>query len=157
MKPKEFIQAVLINELEQVVNSHPYISFSTLAIGFEFLGKAIDATNQDWFKGDAKDDWERSIKELKALEKYREFLGAPTRLWDSIRNGYSHTFIPKSRINVSSKRDSYKHLEVSETGRVNIKCEEFYEDFKKACIEVINMSFPENDKMNKEMFSVINQ
>jgi hypothetical protein len=47
MKPKEFIEVVLINELGEIVSHKPYISFALMAVGLEFLGKCIDTDEQD--------------------------------------------------------------------------------------------------------------
>lgn len=38
MKPKKFIESVLINEMKDVVFRHPYLSFLLISVGVEFLG-----------------------------------------------------------------------------------------------------------------------
>ena len=42
MKPKEFIDTVLINEVGAIHLQYPYISFAMIAIGIEFLGKCLN-------------------------------------------------------------------------------------------------------------------
>lgn len=156
MMPKEFIQVVLIDELRLVVEQRPYISFAPVTIGFEFIGKALDITEPTWRKNSPKDDWERPFKQLSCLSQYLPHLQS-YKLHDCIRNGYMHTFIPKGKINVSSRLDIHSHLEISQTGKLNIKCEQYYEDLVLACKEIINMDFPDpSNKMNKDLLSVVN-
>jgi hypothetical protein len=46
MKPKEFIEAVLINEMKDIVNKHPSLSFLLISVGIEFLEE--DKMNKDF-------------------------------------------------------------------------------------------------------------
>ena len=48
MKPKEFIQKVLIDEVDKIIEHHPYIAFSIMTIGIEFLGKCINGFRRCW-------------------------------------------------------------------------------------------------------------
>ena len=39
--------------------------------------------------------------------------------------------------------------------RLNLRCEDFYNDFKNGCNEIIDMTFDNtNDKMNRQLLSV---
>jgi hypothetical protein len=38
--------------------------------------------------------------------------------------------------------------------KLNLKCEDFYNDFKAACEEVLGMDFPEDNKMNRPLLIV---
>jgi hypothetical protein len=62
---------------------------------------------------------------------------------------------PKYPLTLSSKNEC-PHMACDEKNkRLNLKCEDFYEDFKKACKEVIAMNFNDaNNKMNKDFLSV---
>ena len=63
LKPKDFIQTVLINEFGELSITHPYISFILMGIGIEFLGKCIDPNLSDWnISGRSKKDFENAIK-----------------------------------------------------------------------------------------------
>ena len=151
MKPKEFIEVVLINELGEIIDHKPYISFAIMAIGLEFLGKSLNSNQQDWNKrGNSQKDFERPIKKLKSMEKYKPFL-KEYDLWDSLRNGMLHAFVPKGTIGLSSKGGRPHLIKASNTKAINLKCEDFYEDFKNACLEVIAIDFLPNDKMNREL------
>jgi len=133
--PKEFIQNVLINEIGEIHESHPYISFAIMAIGIEFLGKCL-STSENWNASNSKVDFEYAINNLEAFTRYRPYVDSH-RLWDSLRNGFAHSFVPKNTITLSSK-DQEEHLHPNSETQINLKCEEFYKDFKKGCIEVIN-------------------
>lgn len=154
--PKFFIQQVLITEMETVKTTTPYISFALMGIGIEFYGKCIDTTNQDWNKkGKSKEHFELAINSLDSFIKYRPFL-TTFKLWDSLRNGFSHSFVPKYPITLSSK-DETAHLVIHENGsRINLKCEDLYNDFKAAGEEIIKMTFAQSDKMNKSLLSIPN-
>lgn len=152
MTPKEFIQQVLITETGQIHADHPYISFAMMAIGIEFLGKCLNNCD-DWNEpGRSKVDFEIAINSLNSLTTYRPLLTSHS-LWDSLRNGFAHSFVPKSTLSLSSKNET-PHLKQISTTKINLKCEDFYEDFKNACIEVIaKLDFP-NIKMSNPLLSV---
>lgn len=155
MMPKEFINQVFVNELEKLKDSNPYISFAIMAIGIEFLGKCLDTNTQDWNKPSmSKIHFELAINNLSSLEKYREYL-ISHKLWDSLRNGFAHSFVPKYTLSLSSK-DEAPHFYIKNNGlTVNLRCEDFYVDFRDACLEVIDKKFNDpNDKMNKDVLSV---
>lgn len=51
--------------------------------------------------------------------------------------------------NNAFQKNEMEHLVYLEEGtRVNLKCEDFFEDFKVACEEIICMEFDEKNKMN---------
>lgn len=147
--PKQFIQKVFIEELYVLHKSNPYISFTLIAIGIEFLGKCLNIKEQDWNKGGSKENFERAIKYLNSFKEYREYL-SKYKLWDSLRNGFAHSFVPKKTIVLSSKENPIAHFAISPNKEViNLRCENLYQDFKNSCIEITNMDFPEKDKMNQ--------
>jgi hypothetical protein len=155
MTPKEFIQQVFINELDNIKSTNPYISFAIMAIGIEFLGKCLDNNANHWnVPKKSKVNFEYAINHLDALSAYRPYL-ISHKLWDSLRNGFAHSFVPKFPLTLSSKNEA-PHLLLHENNkRLNLKCEDFYNDFKNACIEVVNMEFSDaDDKMKKQLLSV---
>lgn len=155
MTPKEFINQVFVNELDKIKNDNPYIAFAIIAIGIEFLGKCLDHSASDWnVSGKSKKNFEYAINTLSAFTPYRQYL-ASHKIWDSLRNGFAHSFVPKHPITLSSK-DETGHFVLHQNGkRLNLRCEDFYCDFKHACLEVVNMEFPNpDDKMNKELLEV---
>ena len=152
LMPKEFIQIVLINEVGEIHLKYPYISFATMSIGIEFLGKCLNEF-QDWNKKDrSRIDFELAINGLNSLSSYRPLLTSHN-LWDSLRNGFLHSFVPKNTICLSSK-DEAEHLRQVTATKINLRCEDFYIDFKGACEEVINMiTFP-STKMDRPLLDI---
>jgi hypothetical protein len=143
MLPKEFIQTILIDEIGEIHESHPYIAFAIMAIGIEFLGKCLNSS-KSWNASNSKVDFESAINELEAFSSYRPYLKSHT-LWNSLRNGFAHSFVPKNTITLSSK-DEADHFHKNSETQINLKCENFYVDFKKGCEEVINKKTFRNKK-----------
>ena len=152
LKPNEFIKSVLIEELGSMIDKHPYISFIVMGIGVEFLGKCIDSTLSDWnVAGRSKKDFENAIKTIPSLQKYKPYLTTHD-LYGSFRCGLAHAVSPKFKITLSSK-DEMRHM-IEESGRLNLKVEDFYNDLKLGCEHVMNRTYPPNDKMNKDFLQV---
>jgi hypothetical protein len=152
LKPKEFIQSVLINEIGRMINDHPYISFIVMGIGVEFLGKCIDSELTDWNVPDrSKHDFESAIKTIPNLKKYEPYL-TTYKMYSSFRCGLVHAVSPKFKITLSSKNE-LEHLNQHD-GRLNLKVEDFYQDFKGACEHVINIEYGTNDKMNSDFLEI---
>jgi len=152
MTPKDFIQQVLIKEVGEIHISHPYISFLTMSVGIEFLGKCLNGIN-DWNRGGrSKDDFEDAINNLNAFSKYRPLLQSHD-FWTSFRNGFAHSFVPKNTLTLSSKDEDPHFTDIS-LPKINLRCEDMYNDFKDACLEVFNMTFPPHDKMNFPLLDV---
>ena len=118
IKPKEFIQTVLINEIGELTDSHPYISFILMGIGIEFIGKCVDTSLTDWnVSGRSKQDFENAIKAIPSLKKYEPYL-ASHQMYSSFRCGLAHAVSPKLQITLSSKQEM-AHL-VESNGRLSI-------------------------------------
>lgn len=155
MTPKEFIRQVFINELKVLQDSNPYISFAIIATGIEFLGKCLDSSAGHWnVSRKSKENFEFAINNLNSFKKYRPYL-TTHKLWDSLRNGFAHSFVPKYSLTLSSKNECPHMVLHDNDKRLNLRCEDFYLDFKNACEEVIKMTFHNaDDKMNKQLLSV---
>ncbi len=73
MKPKEFIEVVLVNEMKDVVNRHPYLSFLLISVGIEFLGKCLLINHQNWNLIKANKAFEKGVESLYKIDKrYKE-------------------------------------------------------------------------------------
>jgi len=160
LKTNDFIKSLLIDELGTLIDEHPYVSFIVMGIGIEFLGKCIDSNLNNWNKkllkgknivGGSKYYFENAIRFFPSLKKYEPYLTSH-KLYDSFRCGIAHTVLPKYRITLSSKGEM-DHLVIS-NGRLNLKVENFFEDFKTACEFVMNKDFPTNNKMNRDFMEV---
>lgn len=64
--------------------------------------------------------------------------------------------MPKSDIVLSERRfeGKGKHLEKDGDGRVILIAEKFYEDFVVACMNVCEMEFQNDDKMNRPFLTI---
>ena len=152
MTPKEFINTVLINEIGSIHLNHPYISFAMMAIGIEFLGKCLNS-HEDWNEPKhSKEDFELAINTLDSFVKYRPLLKSHN-FWTSLRNGLLHSFAPKSTITLSSKNEA-DHLVTINPTKINLRCEDFYLDFKNACQEVLEMQNFKSKKVDLPFLSI---
>ncbi|MEQ8359629.1 MAG: hypothetical protein RH860_09095 [Cytophagales bacterium] len=148
---KDFLKKVYIDELGELVNSHPYISFLVVAVGIEFLGKCLDES-VDWQdSGHSKEHFKKAINEIPSFTKYRSLLNSH-KLYSEFRCGMAHASLPDAKITLSSKEEATHLVETGD--KINLKIEDLYSDFKLAVEHIISMSFPENSKMNKAILSV---
>lgn len=152
INPKDFIQTVLIKEIGELSDSHPYISFILMGIGIEFMGKCIDQNLSEWnTAGRSKRDFENAIKSIPSLQRYQSYLTSH-EMYSSFRCGLAHAISPKTKITLSSKQEM-AHL-VETNGRLNFKVEDFYLDFKAACEFILTETYPNGDKMNADFLEV---
>jgi len=155
MSVKNFIETVFVHQVGELVQTHPYLAFIVMASGIELLGKCLRANSFEE-KGVSRNRFEEAIQNLQAFTPYRGLVGKnnQTDLYASFRCGLAHVMVPNSRITLSSKNEM-KHLQVHGNGkRVNLRCEDFYEDFKKACAELFNMSGDIQRKLSQPFLSV---
>ncbi len=156
MSTKDFIKTVFIEEVGLLTQNQPYIAFMVMGIGIEYLGKCINAST-DWHEeGVSRKRFEEAVNILNSLANYRHLIGKknPYDLYACLRCGMAHAAAPKYSITLSSKNEM-ENLSVHEDGkRINLKCEDFYTDFRAACEEVINMSGLIEIKMKKPFLSV---
>lgn len=105
MLPKQFIQTLFVDEVEQLIPTHTYIAFMIMGIGIEFLGKCLDSQVDDWNEGKSRDRFEFAIKSLFAFSRYKQLIGRDTRfdLYSSLRCGLAHCGAPKRQITLSRK------------------------------------------------------
>jgi len=150
MTPKEFIKVVLIDEMNDIVEQHPYIAFALIAIGIEFLGKCHLTEHQDW----------NNIKPDKAFNKGLDLLieEEPTYgnldLKNELRNGFAHTLLPKSKIALSEIKNGAIHFSQDSNGTTILVVEILFRDFVRACFRTLMTDFPVNDKMNEQFLSI---
>jgi hypothetical protein len=153
LHPKQFIKQVFIEEVKPLVNQSPYIAFAIMAIGIEFLGKCLDSKAVEWnvrHKGES--NFKLAINSLNSLNIY---IPKAVFLYDALRCGFAHSFVPKAGLTLSSKNEMSHMFHHNDS--INLRCEDFYNDFRKACQEVINMEFIDpNDKMNKGLLGIPN-
>jgi len=167
MTARTFIQKVLIHEIEEVVKISPWIGFVAMSSAIEFLGKCIDSENPlNWDKSDrSRQDFEMAISELNGLSRYRSLI-RPSGLtkeqkesevhfdiYKELRCGMLHAFAPKGKITLSHGPDEQRTT-IHPNGTVNFNATELFEEFKKACEDVISREYPSPNKMNQHKIGV---
>lgn len=158
LTPASFIRTFFIDELEDIVNRHPYLAFMIMSTGIEFLGKCLKTNQPDWHDtGRPSETFKKAIQEIPSLQKYEQLL-QEFNLYSGLRCGLLHSAQPEPGITLSSK-DEMAHLErhvFLGQNCINLRCEDFYADFKEACEWVIASISPEDteDKMNKPFLVV---
>ncbi len=147
MKSSEFIQEVWIDkfkEMQQNEENH-YLSFSLICQGIEFLGACLDS---DPFsaKGLGAPRFRRAIYDLfpTAYHKFNQGSGKPFDLYEDLRCSLLHAILPGSQLALIRRSEKEKlhatHLEVKEVRGINrlvLVLEDLFDDYEKACREII--------------------
>ena len=161
--PKDFIRAIYIDNLNDIVNKHNYfyISFGLIGTGMEFIGKCINEfKNPTWHdKHLGTENFNIVLSQL--MPSYLPFK-SKYKLCDSLRNGMAHAFQPKNNIELTHQKEAdergWKHLSENSRHRLVLICEILYDDFSNACYEVIrrveNNEFDTNGKMYKPFLKI---
>lgn len=131
----EFIDTVLIDEINDIIPKHAYISFGLISQGIEFIGSCYD-------KFDFHEQNQSTNRFKTGLEqfdpKYSFFIIGSCNLYKNLRCGLLHVFIPKSEISLGEKQKDikYNHLQKNKlndgTERYVLLIEDFFADFKNA-------------------------
>jgi hypothetical protein len=121
MYPKEFIENVLINEMRDIVERHAFMSFLLISVGIEFLGKCLLTEHHNW----------HDIKPETAFNKGKELMATINPEYGNIdlknlRNGFTHTFLPKNQISLSERKHGAIHFSKTIHGGVILVAEDFY-------------------------------
>ena len=148
--PKHFINHVLMNEIEDIVNNHTYLSFTLIAVGIEFIGKCNLIGQNDWNNINASKAFNKGVELLTEVdERYGKI-----DLKDELRNGLAHTFLPKSKVVLSGIKSGEQHFGLDSQGKTILVAETFFMDFATICRKTIEKEFPESDKMNQPLIRV---
>lgn len=155
LKPKEFIDVFFVQQLNEIVERFPYHAFIIMSTGIEFLGRCLKG-NYDWeTERVSRELFEHAITKLDSLKKYAPYLknNGNYDLYVSLRCGLSHSASPKFEITLSSKAEA-PHMTMISGRRLNLRCEDFFYDFKTACENIIRMDFDIDDKMNENFLTI---
>ncbi len=147
MRISDFIQKVLIDELKEIQQDegHPYISFSLICQGIEFLGACLDSEPFS-AKGLSAPRFRRAIYNLfpTSYRKFNQGTGKPLDLYENLRCSLVHALLPGSQLELIRRAEKVKlnvgHLEVREIrgfNRLVLVSEDLFEDYERACREII--------------------
>src|SRR5579872_5113347 len=155
MTTKQFIETTFIHQVGELVQTMPYIAFMTMGIGIEFMGKCLNAGN--WHEeGVSRKRFEEAINNLASFSNYRHLIGKQSQfdLYGSLRCGLAHAAAPKFPLTLSSKKEMANLTVHSNNQRVNLRCEDFYADFKAAWEELFLMGSPVAEKLGQPFLFV---
>jgi len=138
LSAKEFIQKVFIEETGRLVDAGFYhFAFVIMAQGLETLGSFLDSKPLK-AREQSKLRFSHAINRLMPKE-YSQF-NNNHRLYDQLRASLAHTFTTSKAIILTSKNNlqfGKKHLNKIDD-KLILVTEDFYNDFKKACLRLID-------------------
>jgi hypothetical protein len=147
MKVLDFIQKVLIDEFKEIQQEeiNPYISFNLICQGIEFLGSCLDSEPFS-AKGLSAPRFRRAIYDLfpELYHQFNQGSGKPFDLYENLRCGLWHVILADSRLELIQRSDKAKsnanHLEIMEIREIDrlvLVLEDLFDDYEKACKEII--------------------
>ena len=151
--PKDYIKEVLIDEINDIVSRHAYLSFILICAGIEYLGICIDDGSKWSDRGKSGNHFKDAIEKL--IPSHYKFL--KDNLYDYLRCGMTHSQLPGgySLTEFKNRKDSpFKYEEHLIKNNKVIVVEFFYQDFVSACNKVIRMGFNGSSKMSKPFLKV---
>ena len=155
IKPKEYIRDVLIGEIGDIVEQHPYLAFTLICSGIEFLGVCLDAAWQ-FHQPHASEHHFMLVIDTLFPARYQSI---KQQLYSQLRCGMTHCelsghFHLTQVGNVRNEPLLYEQYltEKAPSGHARtIVIEYFYFDFVQACLAVMAKEFAPVDKMNEPM------
>ena len=147
MTISDFIQEVLIDQFKEIQQSEEnhYISFGMICQGIEFLGACLDSEPFS-AKGLGAPRFRRAIHDLfpTAYRQFNQGSGKPFDLYEGLRCSLLHVLLPGSQLELIRRSEKERlqatHLEVKEVGgihRLVLVLEDLFDDYEKACREII--------------------
>ncbi len=141
----EYIEKFLIKEIGELVETHPFQAFTLMATGIEFLGKCLNESKWDT-SNQSSDDFKAAVEKLGSLEKYKDI----ENLYNKLRCGLAHLGIPKIGVTLSPDKN------ILDANPIILGCKDFFDDFKSACVEIIEDPKSQvKKKMDEEYASII--
>lgn len=149
MSLERFIKEVLVGEVAEIKDNHPYLAFSLVGECIEFLGKII--SDASWGKvGNSEKNFIEALKKFDALKKYYNSEETNSEgkeynsLYRTVRCGFCHGLRP-STIDVDKNMyECYlgeygdKHYSKEESKKIlYFNINQLYDDFVSACNELI--------------------
>ena len=147
MRISDFIQKVLIEEFREIQQDegHHYISHSLVCQGIEFLGACLDSEPFS-AEGLSAGRFRRAIYDLfpTSYRRFNQGKGRPFDLYENLRCVLQHVILPGTLIELIQQSEKEKfdvsHLEVKEIrgiDRLVLVSEDLFDDYEKACKEII--------------------
>jgi hypothetical protein len=144
---KQSVDLILLKELHSLVYHHKgsaYIKFINIAIGIEFLGACLDQHPFAEF-GESENRFNKALKKLFPTN-YRRFANEQSEnyFFREFRGPFIHQLRPGKNIVVTHRDESAiegtKHLVKTESGFLVLVLEDFFDDFEKACKNLLKLN-----------------
>lgn len=149
--PKDYIKEVLIDEIRDITERHPYLSFGVICSGIEYLGICLDGQSNWTDTGKSASHFKHAVQKL--FPPHYEPL--KDTLYTSLRCGLVHSQLPGGYSLTEARKNTHlTYVDHLIKNKQLIVVEYFYEDFKRACETVISQTFPTGDKINKPFLRV---
>jgi hypothetical protein len=160
LSAKEFIQKVFIEETARLVDAGFYhFAFVIMAQGLETLGSFLDSKPLK-ARDQSKLRFSHAINRLMPKE-YSQF-NNNHRLYDQLRASLAHTFTTSRSLLLSSNDNpefGKKHLHEKDE-KLILVAENFYNDFKKACLRLVDgmdKGIISDKKINTDFYFTFNK
>lgn len=124
---------MLIGEIEDIVNRHHYLSFGLITQGIELLGAIIEDPQKEFSERNLSEG--RFKKALKRLFP-SEYHIHKDLLYTELRCGMSHVLRPRNNIVLAQRQYGHENLSQMDD-KLLLVAEDFFDDFKDACNQVI--------------------
>lgn len=136
MSNEDFIQKILIEEIGEIKDKHPYLMCMLVSQGIEFLGKTLRPINNasGWNENqNAKKDFQSAIKLFPSLRKYAEI-----DIYQRIRCRFCEKIVVDDNM-VSDNMAHSKSGRADDKDKVSVNLNDLYDDFKSACEDLLEM------------------
>ncbi len=137
LKTKDFIETTLISEIGELIKSNPFISFSLICSGIEFLGRCLDDYNGFDYNYPRQLRYPFDLCIETYMKKYEVLKDTEYDLYKYLRCGFAHQFRPMNKLSLAPVDSNDKDLAELSDGNKVLNIKEFYESFKYACEQVI--------------------
>jgi len=150
----EFVQTIFIDEMKQIIDEQgaSFLKFLILLQGIEFLGSCYDDLPFSK-RGQSEIRFNRGLEKLGEIYiKYTQ-KGHHQYFYDFFRNPMIHQFKhDQSKITLATQNSVWYeelHLTLNREGRLYVVLESFYEDIRRAAIDLIDKVESGELKINK--------
>lgn len=135
----------VLDEMQDIVEKHPYHAFALLSIFIEVIGKSIN-NDDDWQHFESKGkDFKVALNSCLSLQKYQNV----NDLYGVLRCGMNHAFMPKEGIQLGSDYNDFANN--------TIGCKEMYRDIKDAWNSIVTGVTKSNKDLSKPLVHIDGQ
>lgn len=135
MSIEEFVEKILIKEIGEIKDKHPYLACMLISSGIEFLGTTLYPMNGKEDENlNSKKKFRYALKKFFPLQKYAEI-----NLYQRIKCGFCDAMINNEDNIVLSNIAAQKLDTNNKNDKITVNVNELYSNFKEACEELLKM------------------